>query len=196
MIRLMPAPMTRSASMSRPESVEDRETRIDDPHLHHLVALLLAARKADIHRALHHLHVEPERIGLLPRDPQEIARRKLSLAARSALRVESGAQKLDVGDARYLNRILEAEEHALRGTLVRIEREQILAVERDGAVRHLIARPPGKDVGQRRLTRPVRPHDGVDLARVQGETDTLEDRLAVDRCVKVSDLKHWLPARG
>ena len=61
---------------------------------------------------------------------QELARRQLRLAARPALGVQGGAQELDVGDAGNLDRILEAEEHAVRGALVRIQREQILAVER------------------------------------------------------------------
>ena len=99
-------------------------------------------------RALHHVHVEAERVRLLAREAQEIARRKLRLAARAALGVERGAQELDVGDAGNLDRILEAEEHALRGALVRLQGEQILAVERDRALGHLIAGPPGEHIGR------------------------------------------------
>jgi hypothetical protein len=93
---------------------------IDDPHLDHLVALLLAAREADVHAALHHVHAEAEPVRLLAGDAQELARRKLLLAARLALGVEGGAQELDVGDAGNLDRILEAEEHAVRGAFVRL----------------------------------------------------------------------------
>jgi hypothetical protein len=56
---------------------------------------------------------------------KEIARADLRLAAGAALGVERGAQELDVGDAGYLDRVLEAEEQAGGGALVGGEGEEI-----------------------------------------------------------------------
>ena len=84
-------------------------------------------------------------------------RRKLRLAARPALGVQGGAQELDVGDARNLDRILEAEEQAVRGALVRLHGEQILAVERHRALGHLIAGPAAEHVARVDLPEPFGP---------------------------------------
>ena len=46
-------------------------------------------------------------------------------AARAALRIEALAQELEVGDAGDFDRILEAEEQARRGALVRLHGEQV-----------------------------------------------------------------------
>jgi hypothetical protein len=58
---------------------------------------------------------------------QELAARKRRFAAGLALRIGRLAQELDEGDARDLDRILEAEEQARRRALVRFEREQVFA---------------------------------------------------------------------
>src|SRR3546814_3198068 len=68
--------------------------------------------KADIHVALHHVHRDVERVGLLAGEAQEIAGANLVLAPRAALGIERGAQELDVGDAGNLDRILEAKERS------------------------------------------------------------------------------------
>ena len=74
--------------------------------------------------------------------------------------------------------------------LVRFERQQILTLEGHRTLGHPIPWPPAEDIGERRLARPVRPHDSMHLARVHGERDALEDRRPGDGGVKVSDLKH------
>ena len=43
---------------------------------------------------------------------------------------------------------------------------------------HLIPRPPAEHIGQRRLARPVRPHDRMHLARVHGERQPLRIGLS------------------
>jgi hypothetical protein len=61
MIALMPSPTIRSASMSSPNrSRRAPRSGVEDAHLDHLGALLLAAREADVHRPLEHLHVHPQ----------------------------------------------------------------------------------------------------------------------------------------
>src|SRR5690606_26252014 len=87
--------------------VEDGEGGIEDAHLHHLGALLLAAREADVHGALEHVHVELEQPGLLARQLEEFTPRKKRLIARRTLRVERFTQELNIRNARNLDRILE-----------------------------------------------------------------------------------------
>src|SRR3546814_14615961 len=70
--------------------VEDGEAGGDEAHLDDLVALLLAARKADIHVALHHVHRDVERVGLLAGAVPEIARHNLVLAPPAARGLEPG----------------------------------------------------------------------------------------------------------
>src|ERR1700759_4615648 len=109
MIRLMPAPITRSASMSSPESVSSRMARRGS-----MIPICTISLR----------FFSP------PEKPTFTARFIISMSSPSAaLGVQGGPEELDVGDARYLDRILEAEEHALRRPLVRIERKQVPAVE-------------------------------------------------------------------
>ena len=102
------------------------------------------------------------------------------------------AQELQVGHAGDLDRILEAEEQARRGALVRLHREQVAAVERHATPSaHLIARPPAEHVGERRLARPVRPHDRMHLAGRDGrQRHPVQDRLVGDGRVEVFDMQH------
>ena len=87
-------------------------------------------------------------------------------------------------------RILEREEEALLGTLVRAELRDVLAVEQDLALRDLVGRMTHQRVRQRGLSRSVRPHDRVLLVSVHREVDTLDDLGAVfQRDVKVLDLE-------
>src|SRR5271169_4652478 len=73
--------------------VEHAKTRLEERHLQNLVALLLAAGKADIDRSAQHLLLDAE----LARDSahlfEKLRRRQLRFAALLALRVERGAQK-------------------------------------------------------------------------------------------------------
>jgi hypothetical protein len=55
---------------------------------------------------------------------------------------------------------------------------------------HLITGPPAKYIAQRRLPRAVRPHNRMNFARVDGQRQTFEDRLAIDFGVEVRDLEH------
>ncbi len=55
-----------------------------------------------------------------------------------------------------------------------VSAEQVDTVERDRAG-HVVPFPPGQDVRQRALARPVRAHDRVDLARADVEVEPVED---------------------
>ena len=172
--------------------VEDAHARLEHGHLQDLVALLLAAREADVDRALEHLGVDVELARLLADQLEEVGGADLVLAARLALGVERGAQEGHVADARDLDRVLERQEQARRRPLLGLHAEQVVAVERRGAVRDHVAVAPGQDVGQRRLARAVRAHDGVHAAGGDVEVDALEDLLVLllELHVQVADLKH------
>src|SRR3546814_1430476 len=96
------------------------------------------------------------------------------LSTRLALRIERFAQELDVRHAGDFDRILEAKEQASGGALVRFEGEKVLPVEIDRSLGHLITRPPAEHIGQSRLARAIRPHDRMDLARINAERQALQ----------------------
>ena len=92
--------------------VEDAERRIEQRHLQDLVPLLLAAGEADIERTPQHFRVDLQGRSFLAHEAQEVGRGELGLAARLAHGVGGGAQEGHGGDAGYLHRVLEGEEHA------------------------------------------------------------------------------------
>ena len=113
----------------------------------------------------------------------------LALAARLALRVQRGAQEVHGGDAGNFHRVLERQEHALGGALVRRHLQQVLALEQDFAAGHLIAGLAGDDMGQRRLAGAVRPHDRVHLALVHGERQPVENFTLLDTDLQIFDFE-------
>ena len=190
---LTPPATTRSASMSRPESVSSRmaSAGVQDRHLEDLVALLLAAREPLVYGPLHQRVVDVDDLGLLLDQRQEVHGVQLRLAAVLADRVEGRLQEVDVADAGDLHRVLEREEHALARPVLRAHGQQVLPLVGDGAPGDLVARPPRQHVRERRLPRPVRPHDRVHLARVHGQVQPLEDVVPSHLRAQPLDLKHW-----
>src|SRR5215213_5654068 len=67
--------------------------------------------------------------------------------------------------------------------LVRREFEQVPALEQHLALRHLVGRVAGENLRQRGLPRPVRPHDGVNLALLNRQVDAAQYLLAFNRRV-------------
>ena len=98
-------------------------------------------------------------------------------------------------DARNFDRILERQEHALGGALVRRHLQQVFAPEQDFAVGDFIARLAGDDVRQRRFAGAVRPHDRVHLARVHGERQPMENLALLDTDLQIFHFKqrHCFP---
>ena len=74
------------------------------------------------------------------------------------------------------------------GALVGRQVQDVLALVEDLPRGHLVAGAARQHVGERRLPRSVRAHDGVDLALVDAEVETLEDLLTLDLDVEVLDL--------
>src|SRR5215467_12717112 len=73
--------------------VEHAQPRLQQRHLQDFVALLLAAREADIDPAAQHLLVDRKLAGLLAHLLHEFGGRQLRLSARFALRIQRGAQE-------------------------------------------------------------------------------------------------------
>src|SRR5699024_4809957 len=117
-------------------------------------------------------------------------------AQRGGLAVDrglGGAQEVRDGDAGDLDGVLHGEEEAGAGALVDAHLEHVLTVEGDLAAGDLVLRVAGDRVGEGGLAGPVGAHDGVGLARPDGEVDALEDLLGalrgLDGGVEVLDLQ-------
>ena len=104
-----------------------------------------------------------------------------------------GAQEVGDRDAGDLDRVLHGQEDAGAGALVDRHLQDVLAVEGDGAAGDRVLRVAGQRVRQGRLAGAVRAHDGVGLALLDGQVDTLEDLpgavLGLDGDVQVVDFK-------
>ena len=170
--------------------VEDRQLRFQYGHLQDLVALLLAAGEAGIDVAfqelLVHLH-ETEPIAHQLHEADRIQRR---FTARGPQRVERGLQEDHVVDARQFHRVLQRQKQATAGTLLRRQRQQVLALEADRAATDLVAFASGEDMRQGAFTRAVRAHDGVHLAGIDPEVESVEDRLVVHACLQFFYVQH------
>ena len=114
---------------------------------------------------------------------------EFAFAARLALRVQRRLQEGHGGDAGNFHRILEREEHALSGALVRRHFEEVFPLEQDLAAGDFIARLAGDDVGQRRFAGAVRPHDRMDLARIYLERQPVENFALFDTDLQIFDFK-------
>ncbi len=82
--------------------------------------------------------------------------------------------------AGHLGGVLQREEQTRLRALERLEREQVDAVERDRSAEHLVARPSHQHMGQRRLPRAVRTHDGMHFATRDCEVDATQDLASTD----------------
>jgi len=85
---------------------------------------------------------------------------------------------------------LEGEEHTFAGALFRREFQQVFSLEDDRTLRHFVRAATGQHLGERALARAVGAHDGVDLAGLNREVDALENFLAGDDGVQITDFKH------
>ena len=108
----------------------------------------------------------------------------------ATLTVEGGGEEVDEAHAGQLDGVLQREEQAAGGALVRRQAEQLLAVDGDRARGDLVVAAAHEHVRQRRLARAVRPHERVHLARLHLEVDAAQDLVALDRRVEVDDPQH------
>ena len=173
--------------------VEDRERRLQHRELKNLDALALAAREPVVDVARRELPCDLELLHLLHELLAELGDRdRVVLPAVLALadRVDRAPQEARDGYARNRMRILEREEEPALGALVGSQLGDVLAVQEDLALRHLVRGMPHQRVGKRRLARAVRAHDRVHLVPVHHQIDALDDLGAVfQRNVKILDLE-------
>jgi hypothetical protein len=142
--------------------VHHRQRGLQHGELQDLVALLLAAREAVVHRALR----ETGSISSISIFSTSMSwKSKMSISS-PPLGVERRAHEVGDRDAGDLDRVLEGQEDARVGALVRLHVQDALAAEEDVAVGHLVRRMAGDHLGERALARAVRTHDRVDLALV------------------------------
>ena len=111
----------------------------------------------------------------------------LGLVGVAAHRADRLAQEVRHAHARDGGRVLEGQEQAGLGALVRRQAEDALPVQQDIAPGDLVVRVAGDGVGQRALAGAVRPHQRVHFALADGQVDALQDRLAFDGDVQVFD---------
>ena len=182
--------------MSRPESVSSRigHPRLQHRHLQDLEPLLLSTREPVVDVARREL---ARNLELVHRRQHLLAklghRHRVVLAARPRLAhgIDGRAEKACNGDARDRVRVLEGEEEASLRTLVRAHLDEVLAVEEDLALGDHVTGMTHQRVGEGRLARAVRPHDGVDLVPIHGQIDARDDLSPVfERDVQIVDLEH------
>src|SRR6266540_1550752 len=154
--------------------VEDGDLGLEHGKLERLGALLLAAGELDVDPAGQELVADRETLRLA-RQP---VRQPVRLPAPAA---DGGGEEVDQAHARHLDRVLHREEQTLRRALPRRQAHQLVAVEGDRAVEHLVLEPAHEGVGERRLARAVRAHERVHLTRGDLEVDAAQDLLPGDR---------------
>ena len=173
--------------------VEHRDPRFQHRHLQDLDALLLAAGEAVIQVPPGHLlrHLE-----LLHRSGQLLAELRnldgvvLAAVPRLAHRVDGRAKEARHGHAGDCVGVLEGEEEAALGALVRPELQDRLAVEEDVSLRDLVRGMAHERVRESGLPGPVGAHDRVHLVRVRGQVEAPDDlRPVLGGDVQILDLE-------
>jgi hypothetical protein len=170
--------------------VEDRQLRLEYGHLKDLVALFFAAGETFVDRAMQQFVRDLHHLELLAHQLEKLHGVQLLFTAHLALRIERGAQKVGVIDAGNFHRVLKRQKHAGRRALFRIQREQVDAVVDHRAGGDFVTVAAGEHVAQGRFAGAVRPHDGVDFARIHGKAEALENFLALNADVQVFDCQH------
>src|SRR5699024_12036717 len=138
------------------------EARLQHHHLQDLVPLLLTAGEALVDGSAEKRRVHLQGGEVFTQDLEELTSRGERFTTRFALCIQCGTQKVGVTDTRNLEWILECEEDALDGTLLRAQTKNVLTVEGDRTA-DVIALPTRDDMGERAFARAVRTHDGMDL---------------------------------
>src|SRR3546814_8444440 len=89
----------------------------------------------DVHGPLQHVFADAEFLGLLADQAQELHGVDFAFAACLAHGVESGSEERHAGHTRQLDRVLKRQEKAHDRALLRLEFQEVDAIELDLAVR-------------------------------------------------------------
>ena len=171
--------------------VEDGEARFEHGHLEYFVALFLAAGEAFVDRARGELVVEFYDGALLTHQLEELAGREGGLMEILALGIDGRAHEVDHRDSGNLNGILEGEEKTLMGAVLGREREQVEAVEVDGASCDGEGGITGENAGECGLSRAVGAHDCVNFAGADGKVDATEDLAPFNAGAQAADFQQY-----
>ena len=98
----------------------------------------------------------------------ELADREFGLALVLAYGIHGGLQELPCADSGEFHRVLHGKEDALAGAVFGEPLGYVLTVVEYRAGGNSVLGPSCDNVGERALARAVRPHDGVNLALVNG----------------------------
>ena len=144
--------------------VQDPEPRFQQGHLEDLVPLLLATAEAHVQVAVHQVGVHLHQLGLLTHQGEEVLATQFIQSVGLAGLVQRRPKEVEVAHAGDLHRVLEGEEDAFPGALLRCQFQQVLAVVGHGAFRHFVFLPACQYVGQGAFAGAIGAHDGVHLS--------------------------------
>ena len=119
-----------------------------------------------------------------------------SIPLPSALSSAAPLEELPHCHAGDLHGVLESQEHAPAGALIRLQRQEVLSVQEDAAPGHRVRGMPHEHVRERALSRPVGPHESDDLSHSDVEVYPLENGFPRYRCLKIpylNQLCHLFP---
>ena len=156
--------------------VEDGELRAEHGELQRLGPLLLAAGELDVHPTREELVADRQSRGFAG---DALDRGRVAVGGRG--------HQLQHAHAGNLDRVLVGEEQAEAGAFPRRAPEELLAVDRRGALGDRVVVAAHEHVGERRLAGAVGAHEGVHLTGRDLEVDAAQDLHSRDRRMQVRD---------
>ena len=105
----------------------------------------------------------------------------------AAVGVDCRAQEICHRNARDGDRVLECQEDAQAGAHIRLQLEDILALEPRLASGHFVVRVTHQCISQGGLARAVRTHQGVNFTLVDIQVNTLENFFTINAHVHIAD---------
>ena len=167
--------------------VHHGQLRLQDRHLQHLVSLPLSARETLVQVAIGKARPTSQRLHRIHHLEPEFEDRQVDTGAVG----ERLTKKLDDGNPGDRLRILKGQEQPTTAPLIRTHGQQIVTVEKNSSAGDPVLGVSGQHIGERALAGPVRSHDGVDLAVVDRQVDSMEDLEAFGVGREPLDLKKW-----
>ena len=162
--------------------VKDGESRIEHGHLEYLVTLLLSSGEPYVYLSLCEFRLHLHKCHLLAKKLKEIACLERLETLACTMCIDGSLHEIRDGHTRYLHRILERKEYSCPCTLLRRHCKQVLSHELYRTGRNRKLRFAGKNCRQSTLACTVRTHHRMNLALADGQIDSFEDLLVLNRC--------------
>ena len=172
--------------------VEDGKLRTQHRELENFHPLLLAAREPliEITASESRVHIQLS---------HTVFEFLTELSHRHQVFTLSAVGVADVGDrvpqkvghlhAGNRDRVLKRQKQPHSGPLGRVKVHDIRPVDLDCAGRHLVLGVPDQSIRERRLARPVGPHQGVNFTLINLKVHPLQNRLVINGDVQVSNFQ-------